>query len=179
MTSAFADDGTALCTGIDPNALRDILQQVLDLASEWTKEQRLTLCPKKTIAVIFSHKKITEPRPLTLDGEEIAYEKTVKYLGVWLDDKLNLGAHIRSKVDNCKKMLHVMRTYLSRYVQAPPPWLLKWGYKMMVIANLSYGYHVWAHRITEASKQKFRSLQRLALTMITKPFPERRRRGWK
>ena len=177
MASIFADDLALLGSGVDQDAIRDRLQEALDKVSDWGRIQGLTFCPEKSVAIIFTRQDLAtfvDPAPLILNGRALEYVNEVKYLGIWLDRSLSFQTHIRSKVDKCKKLLMTMRGFFTRFIRGPNPKLLKWAYTAIVLPTLTYGCHIWGHKVKgeNANSKKLSSLQRSALLMITHAFPK-------
>lgn len=84
QTYGFADD-IALATRGRILVLRDLLQKGLRVVEKWGKDTKLSVNPKKTTAMVFTRNyKYQKPEPLKLNGEEIKYASTVKYLGVYI-----------------------------------------------------------------------------------------------
>ena len=65
----------------------------------------LSLSPSKSEAMIFTRQRkygtiINHAQQQIVAGKPIEYKpKTVRYLGIWLDQKLNWNHHIRIKID--------------------------------------------------------------------------------
>ena len=57
---------------------------------------------KKTIAVVFSHRKDMDIQ-LSINNQKVKVEGTAKFLGLVFDSKLNWNEHIIYIEDKCKK----------------------------------------------------------------------------
>lgn len=73
---------------------------MLDKLTEWGRNRGLEFNPQKTEVVMFSRRNKNPPFKLEIDGAEIEYSDTVKYLGLVLDKKLSWQPHIEGKL--CK-----------------------------------------------------------------------------
>jgi len=159
----FADDAALLITGICPNTMVDVMQGALSKAVEWGNDSKLTFGAAKTVAVLFSRRnKPIIPHKLKVDGAEIEFSNSVKYLGLTLDKKLNYGIHINDKLRKAKGTLFNLNSALGNAF-GPKPLLMRWAYLSIVRPMLSYAAIAWAkeaHRFTK----KFERLQRLAAT---------------
>ena len=61
--------------------------------SQWGKKCGLTFNASKTVVLLFTksnvvHKKYEDKKLIKMDGQQIPFSDTVKYLGVTLDNKL-------------------------------------------------------------------------------------------
>jgi ribonuclease HI len=168
FTQAYADDVVGLFTGIDPPTLVDHAQTFLDNALNWAQENGLTLSKAKTEAVVFTRKKGWRPRrQLRIQGTNVPFSKEAKYLGVWLDGKLNFGKHIEERA---KKALRVgaqaNRMAGKRWGLTPAK--AHWIYTSMVRPIMTYGCLVWIKGIlVQANVKELRKVQRLACLMMT------------
>jgi hypothetical protein len=85
-----------------PEALMHLTEHALKMTYRLCKTKGLVVNPQNTNAMTFTRKYEPEPtEPLRLKGEEIAFTSTVKYLGVFIDPKLNWKQHL---IENRKKL---------------------------------------------------------------------------
>ena len=159
---AFADDSCLHAGSIDICTLKDIMQEALNKATEWSTKEGLNFVPSKSYAVLFHRKKqVTLPEKLKLNGIPIEYVKETKYLGVTLDFRLSWKTHINLKIKNAKRQIMRVKNAIGS-VFGPSPKMLSWAYKGIIIPSLGYGSIVWS-RITENGgiRRKLSSLNRL------------------
>ena len=164
----FADDVSLRVMGIHPMSLIDIMQNALKEAIIWGKQHSLKFVPEKTVAIFFTKKrKFSPPKKLKIDKVTIEYSKVTKYLGVFLDEKLNWRYHIQQKIASAKKLIYTIRNAIGK-IYGPRPQALKWAYNAMVVPKISWASIVWAKTCqTNTIRRKFTSLNRLmALTMM-------------
>ena len=142
----YADDGCLLIKGPDPSTMVSIMQQGLEKVQKWAEEQKLLLSPSKTVAMIFhrkSKKTFIQPKNLKLNGVEIEYSQSTKYLGILLDTKLCWKNHIEMKIQKAKRHLMMLKQSIGiRW--GPQPKALKWAYQGIVLPSLTYGAIIWA-----------------------------------
>lgn len=87
MTIGYADDLVILISGLVINTLCDLTQTALKIVEKWCKENDLSVNPKKTDTILFTHKRKLGTYELpTLFGTRLTLSKDVKYLGIILDD---------------------------------------------------------------------------------------------
>jgi hypothetical protein len=142
----FANDGTLLITGIYINTIYNIMQKALHHVENWTAENGLKFCPKKTNAILFTRKNIQiDSHPhLRMYGQQVPNVKETKMLGVVIDSKLNWTPHISQKIAACKKARMMIRPLLRR-TWSPKPIYTRWLYEGVIIPMLTYGLAVWGH----------------------------------
>ena len=93
----FADD-TCLCfSSSKPENLQEIINSDLKIVSEWITANKLRINAQKSSALIISPKSNDKAsyQNLTIlfDGFKINLSKSVKYLGVQIDDNLTFKTH--------------------------------------------------------------------------------------
>ena len=97
----FADDTTILTQSNSLESSIQNLQTALNTVTSWFKTWKLNLNPTKSAAKIFSLKHYKDPQLVYIDNQPIQWNKkddSVKYLGVFLDEKLTWKIHINKKL---------------------------------------------------------------------------------
>ena len=102
------------------------------------------------------------PTSLILNNNNIPLTKTVKYLGVILDDKLAWNEHIDYAVKKCKRSFHAAKKAIGK------TWGLScqkiiWIYRTVILPKLSYGCVAWANNLNKRNIAKLSTVQHLAL----------------
>ena len=160
----YADDLAAVFGGSDPADLVPRMQRVLDELVEWGESCNLSFNPDKTVAVGFTRaRKYSFDDHLTIHGQPIQYENEVRYLGLFLDKRLNWTFHLEQKLKINKKLLHKMAN-IARTTWGPKPHLMRWTWTCVVRPNFIYGSLLWQHSIATSGKiKKVRRLNRMAM----------------
>ena len=122
--NGFADDCAAVVGGTRPKNMMINMQKMLNELVEWGKSCGLTFHPKKSAAVFFSRRTAFPMGNLKIEGNDIPFESSVKYLGVQLDSRLHWGEHISLKIEKCKKLLHTYKA-AARANFGPQPQMAK------------------------------------------------------
>ena len=162
----FADDAALVIRGIDPPSMRDLIQNAVNVATDWGADNGLTFGPSKTVAVVFTRKRnVPELKPLKVKGVEIPYSTSAKYLGITLDRKLDFKQHITGKVKKAKSLLHKFRN-AAGHLWGPSPLMTRWVFTGIVRPMLTYGSLVWAPA-AERYTAELRKLQALAMRSLT------------
>lgn len=92
---AFADDVALLVTAKDTLNLRIYGEESLRRVKGWLQTACLELAVHKTEAVFFTRRRKLKPPRLLLDDFEVPFHKSVRYLGVHVDAKLNFTEHVQ------------------------------------------------------------------------------------
>ena len=166
---AFADNLAIILTGFCIMTLRDLGQHYLSMCNKWCEANGLKLNAIKTQIIIFSRKhNHLLPRPIKLHGIDIEFCKTVKYLGITLDNKLNWQQHIHNTTDKCTKILFATRKMIGDRWGLTPDKII-WVYNSIIKPIMTYACVTWAPRILNQST-KMNSLSKpgnLSLLMAT------------
>ena len=95
----------------------------------------------------------------------------IKYLGVYLDSKLNWSKHIQKTAEKCTNILFAARNMVGTNWGLDPNKLL-WTYTALVRPILSYACTIWSPRILSVKSRikPLQKLENLALLMTTKAF---------
>ena len=92
----YADDTAVYYTSKSVSEITHCLQEDLDCISYWLSANKLTLNAKKTKTMLFHTQYYTSASVLNLSVRNEALEQVFcfKYLGIWLDPRLNFNNHI-------------------------------------------------------------------------------------
>ena len=158
----FADDTAIAVRARKMPELRNKLDSVLNMITEWFCVNRLSLNVSKTFYQIFS-KQVIHDLDVRVNGIQIGRKTAVKYLGIKVDENLKWQNHINSVAAVISRNIGVMgraRYYISsRYL------LLL--YNILVLPYLNYCAAVWgANHSTRIDK--LLKLQKRALRIIDK-----------
>jgi hypothetical protein len=165
----FADDALLLTTGKYPSDLVRKIQPSVNAMVAWGKDSGLEFNASKTVAVMFTNKKPYDnkkphdyPVKVVINNKKIDFSAKAKYLGILFDSKLTWASHITAKIAKSKRLLFAVKNCIAKQV-GPKPSLTRQAYKALVVPSLSYGCHIFAHRLgTDAAQKKLSSINRLA-----------------
>ena len=137
---AFADDLVTLAEGSDTGVIWQRTQKTINTIEKWCDTKGLNISALKTKIVMFTWNRNWTMRPISVGGNTITLSKTVKLLGVTLDNKLNYNTHI----DNVTQKATAALMQCKRAVG--PMWGLspktcKWIYTTVVRPILSGSEH--------------------------------------
>ena len=107
-------------------------------------------------------------KKLKIDGKEIPYSSSVKYLGVWFTDTLSWTKHIQERTNKAIKMAYHLKNLVGKN------WGLNleramWIYTGMIRPMITYASHIWASTsLTQSQIDCLNRLQRLCLGTATR-----------
>ena len=107
----FADDTAFWTSPSSIGTLKTrILQKELDRFTEWTKYWKMSINPTKCSSITIHKSTVSPPENnLTIDQTTLAKVSECRYLGLWIDQTLNLKIHI-SKIQT-KLQQHLYHIY--------------------------------------------------------------------
>ena len=138
----YADDVMVLKAGCDLLFVQEQVQLALDKLEDWAGENNLKFNVDKTKAILFTRKfKFTEPT-ITLNGKNIEFVNSFKYLGVIFDKKLNWNEHVKAQAKKAKAALMIGRRMVGNSWGLNPK-TTHWLYTAIVRPILTYGCVIW------------------------------------
>ena len=96
----FADDTTILTQDSSIDSSIQKLQSSLNEITSWFQKWKLNLNPTKNAAKIFTLKRYKDPKSIYINNHALQWNRkddSIKYLGVFLDEKLSWNIHINKK----------------------------------------------------------------------------------
>lgn len=165
---AYSDDGTITVTGKDLKQICAETQKGINIASDWCKNNDLTIHPNKTNMVLFTNKKKTDGwNSPTIGNVTIPLQSSFKYLGVTLDQKLNFKEHIKQKCASTTRTFFQTKQAIAGTWGLSPK-IVKWLYITVIRPRISYASIIWWDRcILTQAKAILQKTQRLATVSIT------------
>ena len=170
---AFADDLVVLCESNDLEVARSRTITTIKSIERWCQSKGLKISALKTKIINFTWKTKWTLKPIKVGGEIIPLAKSVKFLGVHLDPKLNFNEHISKIAANATASLMAMQCKRA----VGPTWGLnpqtcKWLYLTTIRPILSYCSTVWIRALTTENNRKvIRKVQSLALRILSGAMP--------
>ena len=161
-TYHFADDTNLLNISNNYTTLKRQVNYDLFSLHKWLTANKISLNEGKTELIYFRKKGPAPTIKIKLHGKTLIPSKTVKYLGVYLDEYLSGEAHCQElviKLNRGNGMLAKARHYV-------PPLELKNIYHAIFSSHLMYGAQVWTPKLLSVS-DKISKLQKRAMRIIT------------
>ena len=159
----FADDTTLASADPSLSVVAHNLTASFNSVKEFSEAHDLVLNPAKTQLIVFKPKgkKLPHDFHLLLNNCTVQPQKTVKLLGVTLDQHFTFGPHIDNVVNKCHGLLGT----LARATPYLPRQLLKLSYTALIRSHLEYCSSLF----TSAAKthlKKLDTIQRIAARII-------------
>ena len=162
----FADDALFYVHGKDLETINTKLQKSMDNVSLWYKCNKLTLNVKKSnIMLIHRRKNINGNINVTINGAKLQQTDNVKYLGLYIDNKLQWHNHINNLCKTITKKLGMMNR-TSKFVNKST---LIQMYKSFIMPSLDYADTIWSG-CSKFLQHKLQVLQNRAARIIEQNF---------
>ena len=162
-TILFADDSTLSVKGSNLKDVSDLCNAELVKLLDWTRSNRLSINIDKTVFNLVSTRSVDCTIRIKLNGQDIARQDKVKFLGIILDEKLKFNHHISLIASKISKSIGIMFK-LKYYL---PCTTLKTVYYALIYPKLIYGNLVWGCTY-ETHLKPLILLQKKAIRIVNK-----------
>ena len=159
----YADDTTLFKSSKNIDTLFDCANRDLILLTDWFRANQLSLNIAKTNYIVIGRNEPHHNLHLQIDNVDIERQTSVKFLGMYLDDKLTWSTHIDHVKSKLSKSLYVMNKS-KRYLTEEHLCVL---YHTMIQTYLNYGILLWGAAKRSYLHKVFR-LQKKAIRVVTK-----------
>lgn len=134
----YADDVCIYTTESNIEKSHDNLEIAVQQVDLWTSDNGLTISESKSAIVTFTRKRYQPPRNLKLHNHTIPYKSSEKFLGMFLDSKLNWKQHINYICSRSEKSINIIKVF-SKHKWGADPNICLLFYKSFVRSILDYG----------------------------------------
>ena len=168
----YADDTVIFASSRYIKGLVRNIQTGVKKVTNFYKKWKISLNPNKTQVMFHTKRKCKQLPPTTVKilGEEISVQKEVKYLGIWLDNRMNLKLHTQKMRVKGDHLLRMFYPYMRKYNFLTKKMKLK-IYKTYIRPALLYG----APLIDRLSSSNLKVLQRQQNKFLRLVLNKRRR----
>lgn len=166
---AYADDLLILVSGKYINIISDVMNGAMKIVEDWCRKFSLEVNPDKTKIMKFTRKTKKENlklKDIKIFGKKLEEVKEIKYLGIYLDPKLNMNRHIQKIRSKAISSLWASRSLVNRTWGLKPS-MMMWVYKQIILPRMTYGSLVWWDKINGIAAAALEKVQRFALLMVT------------
>ena len=165
----FADDTTVFASDKNVNRLIDTLNNELKNVDDWLVTNRLSLNVQKTSYMVFTNLLLPNNINIEIRGSSLSKVSNMKFLGIYIDDKLSFNTHVIKTKNKLAKAVGVMKR-MSQVI--PKPTMLNLYYTLFY-SQLTYGIIAWGkssiqnhNKINSIQKRSWKSL------MLSDPLNE-------
>lgn len=163
----FADDVVMTATSKSELLLTNLANRGLLRVANSMDNLSLKLAPEKTEAVLLTRRRKLRPITFELRGNTITLSKAVKYLGVWLDTKLNFAEHVNQTVAKVERTTTALAKLMPNI--GGPRASKRKILSSVAHSQLLYGAPVW-HTVVQNQKllkELTRSQRRMTLRICS------------
>ena len=155
----FADDTSLFSVAHDKNTSANELNNDLQKISNWAYQWKMSFNPdplKQAQEVIFSRKMTKTNHPTLVFNENPVHQVALhKYLGMYLDCKLNFEEYLKTIINKIIKTIG----FLRKFQNFLPRKSLLTIYKSFIRPHLDYGDIIYDQTYNTSFHQKLESLQ--------------------
>ena len=141
-TKSFADDSATIATGFRIIDLAKRIQEAANTITEWAKDNGLKHNASKCKMMLFTRSRSPIKPPIYINGEQVDYVSSFKYLGVTINEKLSWKDHITNITTKATNIFMQCRAMLGRTLGLSPR-ISRWTYTSLIRPILAYGIMVW------------------------------------
>lgn len=170
----YADDIAISLYGEHLEGICTTMNKAMAKVERWCNDTGLSVNPSKTELVVFNGKReevTVLPRAVKLFNVDLKISGDVKYLGVYLDSRLNMKRHFSEIASRANKAFWAARALGSRHWGMKPR-MLKYIYAQIMLPRILYGSIVFWHKLVRRhgngkNLEPLEKIQRMAALMIT------------
>ena len=131
----YADDTLLMSSSSDINTSVSKCQCLLDKVMIWCKLNKLTVNIMKTKSMYINSINARPVLDLCIDGKPLGVVKQFEYLGMQIDDRLQLNKHVENKYKKSRCKLGILYK-IRKFITCQTALLL---YKVMIRPFMEYG----------------------------------------
>ncbi|XP_026479951.1 uncharacterized protein LOC113386381 [Ctenocephalides felis] len=110
---------------------------------QWTSNNHLTLSQDKTASIIFSRHRIPEElTQIKVNDKLLPRKRSIKLLGLHLDEKLMFREHITYTIKRCERGINLLRLLAKTWWGADPQICIN-IYKSIIRSVIDYGSYIY------------------------------------
>ena len=160
---SYADDTVLVFSDSDLKTLETKMNSGLKLYNSWLVNNKLTINVEKTAFMCFYNKnKNYYDINIRLNSYTINKVTNIKYLGLYINQKLNWGLHIEKLKNKLSPLIGAINR-INSYIPLKSKYLLYYSY---IYSNLSYLITIWG----SCTENNLNELQRFQNRTIKKIF---------
>ena len=159
LTFKFADDA-AIVGKLNNAASEELYRQDIDNFTTWCRHNHLVLNVTKTKELIIDFRnKPIDLLPVRINNETVEIVTEYKYLGTFIDSKLNWRVNTENLYNKCQQRLHLMRKLRSFNVNTT---VMSTFYVAFIQSILTFSFHCWYGSLSVQQKTKVDKIVNIA-----------------
>ena len=158
----FADDTTVYKGHRNLNYLKWCLETDLTNLVDWFRANKLTMNVGKTVYMLFRGKENITTDHITIDSEKLIESKNTKFLGLLMEENLNLKKHTNILINKIKSNTVLLKNTKNMFDKDT----LKLIYYAHIQSHIIYGLNVWGGMVAKEVLNKLQKIQNYCLTLI-------------
>ena len=166
----YADDIVITIEGSHIHTCFETAQFALSKIEAWCNEKSLSVNPEKAEALLVTRKRKYKIPDLSIFGKPIQLKKFVKYLGIYIDQKLTWSKHVEIKTEKAVKTLWVCKKAIGNRWGLGPAQIL-WLLHSIIHPLFLHGVVVWWEASTKTNHlSRMSKINRSTLLAATGAF---------
>ena len=159
----YADDNTLSVHDQDLRSLKTTLETAAQIGIKWFNDNDMKVNPDKFQAMLLTSRTQCHPDNyyFEIEGVKLKPEKSVKLLGVYIDDKLKFHDHITHICKQAAKQISVLRRFSTILSQNEKMQI----FNAFILSNFNYCPLVW-HLCGQTDTNKMEKIQERALRFV-------------
>ncbi|XP_064479190.1 uncharacterized protein LOC135392405 [Ornithodoros turicata] len=156
----YADDLCIWASSTRRDVIQRRLQGALDIIVSYLSDRGLSISPSKTVAMAFTCRAFRK-FPLRVDGQQLAFVRHHKYLGITIDRELTWSKHVKALSTAATTILNVLRR-ISGSSWGPSYPDLRQVHISLVLGLLRYSLPV-LHGLSSTTERELLNIQARSL----------------
>ena len=161
----FADDTTIFISHKSLKYMKWCIEEDLQAVSDWFRANKLTLNVGKSAGILFDLKGKSKQKHINiqLENEEIPLVNETKFLGVWMDSKLDWHLHADKVLLKIKCNMNLLQQS-KKFLPSNCKRIL---YHAQIQSHIAYDLLVWGSMCSKQKINKIHKLQNQCLRLIS------------
>lgn len=159
----FADDTTVYKGHRSLNYLKWCIETDMANLVDWFRANKLTLNVNKTVMLLFRATDSNNASEyIKVDNMKLYESECTKFLGVWIDNKLNWKKHTTLLINKIKRNSTLLKNTKALFTKNT----LKLIYYAHIYSHLTYGINIWGGMVSKETLNKIQRAQNKCLFLV-------------
>nr|BAC57910.1 reverse transcriptase [Anopheles gambiae] len=149
----YADDIVLLVEGNCVDDIEILVSSQIRIIDRWMTDNGLKIAPTKTEFIMVSSHQRIQHGAIRVGDHVVHSSRTLKYLGMVLDDRLEYTSHIRYAVERATKLWTTLVRMMPN--KAGPSSNVRRVIALTVVAKVRYASPIWCHTLRFANRRQW------------------------